>query len=83
MVQWGRVTGTEIMPSLFGGDTETVCSKLNSCNSFLKPNFKNLPSFTTHAAVSNLFNLGRHKVGAQHFRDLKISALAEWSRVVA
>ena len=36
-----------------------------------------------HAAVSNLFNLGRHKVGAEHYRDLRISALAEWSRVVA
>jgi putative transposase len=36
-----------------------------------------------HAAVSNLFNLGGHLVGAQHYRDLRISALAEWSRVVA
>jgi putative transposase len=36
-----------------------------------------------HAAVSNLFNLGRHKVGAQHYRDLRISAFAEWGRAVA
>jgi putative transposase len=36
----------------------------------------------THAAVSNLFNLGRHKVGAQHYRDLRISAFTEWSRAV-
>jgi putative transposase len=36
-----------------------------------------------HAAVSNLFNLGRHKVGAQHYRDLRISAFTEWSRAVA
>ena len=36
-----------------------------------------------HAAVSNLFNLGRHKVSAQHYRDLRISAFAEWSRAVA
>jgi putative transposase len=36
-----------------------------------------------HAAVSNLFNLGRHKVGAQHYRDLRISAFGEWSRAVA
>ena len=27
-----------------------------------------------HAAVSNLFNLGRHLVGAQHYRDLRVSA---------
>ena len=36
-----------------------------------------------HAAVSNLFNLGRHKVGAQHYRDLRIGAFAEWSRAIA
>jgi putative transposase len=36
-----------------------------------------------HAAVSNLFNLGRHKVGAQHYHDLGMSAFAEWSRAVA
>jgi putative transposase len=36
----------------------------------------------THAAVSNLFNLGRHKVGSQHYRDLRISAFSEWSRAV-
>jgi putative transposase len=38
---------------------------------------------TTHAAVQNLFNLGRHLVRAQHYRDLRISAFSEWSRVVA
>jgi putative transposase len=36
-----------------------------------------------HAAVSNLFNLGRHKVSAHHYRDLRISAFNEWSRAVA
>ena len=38
---------------------------------------------TAHAAVSNLFNLGRHLVRAQHHRDLRVSAFSEWSRVVA
>ena len=37
----------------------------------------------THAAVSNLFNLGRHLVSAEHYRNLRISAFAEWSRAVA
>ena len=37
----------------------------------------------THAAVSNLFNLGRHLVGAEHYRDLRVSAFSEWSRAVA
>jgi putative transposase len=38
---------------------------------------------TAHAAVSNLFNLGRHKVRAEHYRDLRISAFTEWGRAVA
>ena len=36
----------------------------------------------THAAVSNLFNLGRHLVRAEHYRDLRMSAFGEWSRAV-
>jgi putative transposase len=38
---------------------------------------------TAHAAVSNLFNLGRHLVRAQHYRDLRGSAFTEWNRAVA
>jgi IS1 family transposase len=38
---------------------------------------------TTHAAVQNLFNLGRHLVKAQHYRDLRVSAFAVWSSAVA
>ena len=38
---------------------------------------------TAHAPVSNLFNMGRHLVRAQHYRDLRISAFGEWGRVVA
>ena len=36
-----------------------------------------------HAAVSNLFNLGRHHARADHYRDLRMSAFNEWSRAVA
>src|SRR5210317_2329807 len=38
---------------------------------------------TAHAAVSSLFNLSRHLVRAQHYRDLRVSAFEEWGRVVA
>ena len=38
---------------------------------------------TAHAAIHNLFNLGRHLVSAQHYRDIRGSAFSEWSRVVA
>ena len=36
-----------------------------------------------HAAVSNLFNLGRHLVRAEHYRNLRVSAFTEWQRVIA
>ena len=36
-----------------------------------------------HAAVHNLFNLGRHLVRAEHYRNLRVSAFSEWSRVIA
>jgi len=38
---------------------------------------------TVHAAVSNLFNLGRHLIRAEHYRSLRVSAFNEWSRAVA
>ena len=36
-----------------------------------------------HAAVHNLFNLGRHLVRAEHYRNLRMSAFTEWERAVA
>ena len=38
---------------------------------------------SVHAAVSKLFNLGRHPVSANHYRSLRISAFNDWSRAVA
>ena len=38
---------------------------------------------TAHAAVQNLFNLGRHLVRAQHYRELRVSAFDEWGRAAA
>jgi putative transposase len=38
---------------------------------------------TAHAGVQNFFNLGRHMVKAEHYRDLRISAFEEWGRAVA
>ena len=39
--------------------------------------------FTVHAAVTNLFNLGRHLVNAEHYRNLRIGAFSEWGNAVA
>ena len=38
---------------------------------------------TAHAAVSNLVNLGRYLVRAEHYRDLRMSAFGEWSKAAA
>jgi putative transposase len=35
-----------------------------------------------HAAVHNLFNIGRHLVPAQLYCDLRVSAFGEWRRAV-
>jgi putative transposase len=36
-----------------------------------------------HAAVYNLFNLGRHLAKAKYYRKFREGAFAEWSRAVA
>jgi putative transposase len=36
-----------------------------------------------HAAVYNLFNLGRHLICARHYRQLRHSAFASWETAVA
>ncbi len=38
---------------------------------------------SVHAAVYNLFNLGRHLISASHYRDLRQSAFASWDFVTA
>ena len=38
---------------------------------------------SAHAAVYNLFNLGRHLVRAEHYRNFGISAFKEWNAAVA
>ena len=36
-----------------------------------------------HAAVYNLFNLGRHLIAARHYRELRQGAFASWAQAVA
>ena len=38
---------------------------------------------SAHAAVHNLFNLGRHLIGAEHYRNFRTSAFLDWSRAAA
>ena len=39
--------------------------------------------FDTHAAMRNLFNLGRHLSGVEHYRSLRACALDEWNWMIA
>tara|TARA_R110002072_G_scaffold171703_2_gene325381 strand:- start:2920 stop:3318 length:399 start_codon:yes stop_codon:yes gene_type:complete len=54
---------------------------------FVKIDFKSVRQaqrFTSvHAAINILFNLGRHLIRAEHYRDLRITAFNEWRRAVA
>jgi hypothetical protein len=78
------VAETDLMPRLIGGDTETDCGgKWKSCKRFLKPNFESLTNVTAQSIISNRFNHGRHKIGAQRYRDVRVSAFTEWNRAVA
>jgi len=36
-----------------------------------------------HAAVYNLFNLGRHLISSRHYRESRQSAFASWEKAVA
>ena len=38
---------------------------------------------TVHAAVYNLFNLGRHLVGTEHYKKFRIDAFGHWTIAVA
>ncbi|MCZ6831209.1 MAG: IS6 family transposase, partial [Gammaproteobacteria bacterium] len=38
---------------------------------------------STHAAFYNLFNLGRHLVKAEHYRNLREGAFGRWAEAVA
>jgi putative transposase len=38
---------------------------------------------SAHAAVSNLFNLGRHLISVRHYRDLRQGAFASWKNATA
>jgi hypothetical protein len=51
LARWGRVAGTELMPSLVVGDTECCCGKLKSGNRFLKPNFEPGPNWVDQVAI--------------------------------
>lgn len=63
------------MTELWLVEIETVSGKLKSTG-YLNPDFETLLSFAVNAAVQNLLNSDRRKVGSQHYRDFRISAFS-------
>jgi len=86
------VAHRELMPDVFHDTSQYANNRAEQSHEATRVRERGMRKFKSvkqtqrflgaHAAVSNLFNLGRHLVRAQHYRDLRISAFAEWSRVV-
>ena len=86
---WGGVVETEHLLNLVWGVSEQAVSKPKNLKRKSKPNSEPEPSgkanrfLEPHATVSNLFDLGRYLIRTEHWRNLRMSVFAEWSRAVA
>ena len=66
------VARRELMPDVIHSTERYANNRAEQAQRFL----------SAHAAVYNLFNLGRHLVRVEHYRSLRISAFEEWKAVV-
>jgi len=83
----------ELMPDVFHDNSQYANNRAEQSHEATRVREQGMRKFKSvrqaqrflgaHAAVSNLFNLGRHLVRAEHYRDLRASAFAEWNRAVA
>lgn len=65
-------------------DDESIATRVRERGMRRFNSVRQSPRFLgVHAAVCNLFNLGRHLVRAQHYRNLRTSAFTQWSRAEA
>lgn len=86
------VAHRELMPDVIHDDSQYANNRAEQSHEATRIRERGMRKFKSvgqaqrflgaHAAVSNLFNLGRHLVRAQHYRDLRMSAFAEWSRAI-
>ena len=86
------VAHRELMPDVIHDDSQYANNRAEQSHEATRVRERGMRKFKSvgqaqrflgaHAAVSNLFNLGRHLVRAQHYRDLRMSAFAEWSRAI-
>jgi putative transposase len=87
------VAHRELMPDVIHDDSQYANNRAERSHEATRVRERGMRRFkpvgqaqrfvTAHAAVSNLFNLGRHLVRAEHYRNLRTSAFSEWSRAVA
>jgi putative transposase len=87
------VAHRELMPDVIHDDSQYANNRAEQSHEPTRVRERGMRKFKSvkqaqrflgaHAAVSNLFNLGRHLVRAEHYRDLRVSAFNEWSRAVA
>jgi putative transposase len=84
------VAQRELMPGVFHDDSQYANNRAEQSHEPTRVRERGMRKFKStrqaqrflgaHAAVSNLFNLGRHLVRAEHYRNLRISAFEEWGR---
>lgn len=88
-----RVAHRELMPDVIHDTTRYANNRVEQSHEPTRVRERVMQRFKSvrqarrflgaYAAIYNLFNLGRHLVGAEHYRYLRISAFGEWGRVVA
>jgi putative transposase len=87
------VAHRELMPDVFHTTARYANNRVEQSHESTRERERGMRKFksssqaqrflSVHAAVYNLFNLGRHLVGAEHYRSLRIGAFNEWKVVVA
>ena len=87
------VAHRELMPDVFHDTSQYANNRAEQSHEVTRVRERGMRKFKSvrqaqrflgpHAAVSNLFNLGRHLVRAEHYRNLRVSAFGEWAEAVA
>ena len=87
------VAHRELMPGVIHDNSQYANNRAEQSHELTKVRERGMRKFKSvkpaqrflgvHAAVSNLFTLGSHVVGAEHYRNLRRSAFNEWESVVA
>jgi putative transposase len=87
------VAHREVMPETIHGTSQYANNRAEQSHEVTRVRERGMRRFKSvcqaqrfvgaHAAVSNLFNLGWQPVRAEHYRNIRIGAFAEWSRAAA